>query len=716
MARDERASRAVAGVNHLEIPAELAFILSKLDDWPGYAGAVARAPSSSTSGSSAGGVTPPLTLVPRQLPADVDQHAFSKFTSIYFKSHVWGMKREPIRTPFLAKSSDAQHQESLALFKLILRFMNDGHLSGRRERVLGDYVVQRALQERPMRDELLCQLSNQTWQNDNEANRQRGWLLMANCLGCFAPSPLLYKYLLKYVSDHGDKDGYAGHCQQQLLRSQGRDARTYPPCMLEWQANAKKCRMALPAAFHDGSEPSMVAVDSWTTGEEFAAPLIQARGIDDLFGWTVDLEHGESTTYGLCGADYVLDLISEAELPPAFPVCKSYFLVSHDPRGPTPVPETSPHHPSRVNTYEVDPADVASPPPAPPVRVSSRKAPSRSREPIPVPPPVVPTAAAAAVGAGGRMDGVRSRRSVESQPRNSAGADGSLDRRDSRLGGRSVASSSHARSRSMEDLLDEGPPDSALSKRSALNGRYFELARAESAATSAGGGQQRCVATVHHRPDLDDATGMTAATTPFWTFPPRRSRRRRRRRHLVGPFGVGPQRAVLLPEYRRQHGAAVGLRNRERANARLAAERSSRFGPQRKPPSRRQERDDGRDAIRQVLRWFGCSSRTTSALSDTSEAPSLASHVRNVRIPSHTSDLDQYLDDLFNPVLLDGGLDELSDARSLAASLKRRRLGVGRRRRQPEFTSRPGATDQSSQGRRTVYGRTECRRCTDYGC
>nr|GFT61112.1 unconventional myosin-XV [Nephila pilipes] len=59
----------------------------------------------------------------------------------------------------------------------------------------------------------------------------------------------------------------------------------------------------------------------------------------------------------------------------------------------------------------------------------------------------------------------------------------------------------------------------------------------------------------------------------------------------------------------------------------------------------------------------------SSAMSDTSEAPSLASHVKNVRIPSHTSDLDQYLDDLFNPVL-DGNLDELSDARSLAASIK----------------------------------------------
>ncbi|XP_022256851.1 uncharacterized protein LOC111089173 [Limulus polyphemus] len=53
-------------------------------------------------------------------------------------------------------------------------------------------------------------------------------------------------------------------------------------------------------------------------------------------------------------------------------------------------------------------------------------------------------------------------------------------------------------------------------------------------------------------------------------------------------------------------------------------------------------------------------------ISDTSETLSLSSHVRNVHVPSQTSDLDQYLDELFNPVL-DGDVDEMSDARSLAA-------------------------------------------------
>lgn len=34
--------------------------------------------------------------------------------------------------------------------------------------------------------------------------------------------------------------------------------------------------------------------------------------------------------YELMGYDYVLDLLSEMEIPPGFPYCKSYYLVSSD--------------------------------------------------------------------------------------------------------------------------------------------------------------------------------------------------------------------------------------------------------------------------------------------------------------------------------------------------------------------------------------------------
>jgi myosin-15 len=54
-----------------------------------------------------------------QLPSDIDHHAFSKFTNIYFRTHVWGCKRDPIQTPFLPKTSESDFHDSLSLFKVV---------------------------------------------------------------------------------------------------------------------------------------------------------------------------------------------------------------------------------------------------------------------------------------------------------------------------------------------------------------------------------------------------------------------------------------------------------------------------------------------------------------------------------------------------------------------------------------------------------------------
>lgn len=51
------------------------------------------------------------------------------------------MKREAIKTPFLHKSKDADYMDSIAIFKLILRFMNDESLSPKREQALADYII-----------------------------------------------------------------------------------------------------------------------------------------------------------------------------------------------------------------------------------------------------------------------------------------------------------------------------------------------------------------------------------------------------------------------------------------------------------------------------------------------------------------------------------------------------------------------------------------------
>ena len=215
-----------------------------------------------------------------RLPSDIDYYVFSKVANIYFKSHLWQMRKEPIKTPFLAKSKESDYHESLAIFKLILRFMNDGQLSGQKEKILGDYIINKGIRNEKLRDEIYCQLANQTWKNENEANCERGWLLMANCLSAFPPSSTLYKYLLKYVSDHA-YNGYKSVCQAKLLRAgrlEHKAARQFPPTVLEWRANKKRVNMALEVSCYDG-ETNHTPVESLSSAQSYAARVLRDRNI-----------------------------------------------------------------------------------------------------------------------------------------------------------------------------------------------------------------------------------------------------------------------------------------------------------------------------------------------------------------------------------------------------------------------------------------------------
>lgn len=68
----------------------------------------------------------------------------------------------------------------------------------------------------------------------------------------------------------------------------------------------------------------MSTVDSWTRCEDLCAAVLSSRGVAESHGWTIAVDDvGERN-----GLDYVLDAISEMELPPAFPVHKPVPLIS----------------------------------------------------------------------------------------------------------------------------------------------------------------------------------------------------------------------------------------------------------------------------------------------------------------------------------------------------------------------------------------------------
>ncbi|KAM8880381.1 unconventional myosin-XV [Spinachia spinachia] len=320
-AEEDRINREVVNVTTLPIPAELAVLLQAAsggEELHSDCLAVVQAPKVQ--------VDPQLTL-----PLDINNYLMTHYIRAIFREPTFGMLTAPLENS-LTRVDEERTQGALNVFLLILRFMGDPNLNGAQENLFGNYIIQRGLANTSLRDEILAQVANQVWRNPNILNSERGWLLLCSCLSAFLPSQRLAKHLLKFVSDYGP-EGYDCACQHRLLQALRRLSvgpecvRTYPPCLLEWTANRKRAHTVLHTHCFDGVS-FLCPLHSWTTGEEMAKDILQHRGVADGHrGWSVLLKE-PAQRVELGGSDYVLDLMSDLELPADFPKHSSYFIIS----------------------------------------------------------------------------------------------------------------------------------------------------------------------------------------------------------------------------------------------------------------------------------------------------------------------------------------------------------------------------------------------------
>lgn len=533
---------------HLDVPAELAFIFSKLDGWVQVHGdrnlvkVVGTVPG------------PPISA---ELPMDLEQFAFGKFSSVYCNGIQLHPRKDPISAPFLSRTAarDKDFQDSLSIFKLILRWIGDSSLDANKDKVLADYIVNKGLSSRSLRDEILVQLCNQVY-GVEEKQASRVWHIISHCLSSFQPGGVFSKYLMKFIIDNAPLT-QRELLLKKLLRSNNQAVRLYPPTYLEWRA-AKQSDVALGLTLPDGKLQT-VAIDAWTTCEEAASLSLAMIPGFPAQGWTVALDDMGTITDS-CGLDYILDFISEKELCPAFPSVKNDLLrVS---RNPIPPPLRSPKVPG--SPTEIEPLKrPLNPPPAPP----------------------------------------QSKQKYEKN-----------DREDSNL--------EYTRNDAIP--LHRKTSIDLLSRSSALNERYFDNEKSRSRSLDD-------LMNSDTEPSQPEVMEIKQPLNDLGLSGSRLNDRYHSAERLVPMKQPAPNTKFLKPPY-------VGKRT-------SSSTHSSKY----------MDRSD------MLIR--------SSGMSDTSETPSLASHVRRVRVPSQASDVDQFLDDLFSPVL-DSNLDELSDARSLAASIR----------------------------------------------
>ncbi|XP_072793205.1 myosin XVB [Taeniopygia guttata] len=305
------------------------------------------------------------------LPPTINSYPFSSFIKSHFQKPDFPAPGQPLQHPLT--HLDAEHQESaLEINKLILRFIGDQSLRGWQEVLLGNYIAGRGLGDAALRDEIFSQVVAQTWRNPDTEHSQRGWVLMATLLSCFGPSPALEKPLLKFVSDYG-MEGYSAVCQRKMLtaaqctETEPAPSRAYPPTQLEWTANQRRGKMVLDV--HTFNEEKFSAeVESWMTGEQYAAWILSARGCDKKTrGWSVSMFTG-NTWQDLLGCDFVLDLIGEMEE-------TSNFISSS--QAPTEYPITPERDRSILHSSDLDMI-----PPAPGIQAPLFPPPSLPPEPL----------------------------------------------------------------------------------------------------------------------------------------------------------------------------------------------------------------------------------------------------------------------------------------------------------------------------------------------
>ncbi|OUC49793.1 myosin head [Trichinella nativa] len=310
----QRNSCAIVSVNHLEMPQNLAEMLLTATNLDADKNIV-RADRLIASHHEQEFI----------IPHDLHEYSFNKYAQQHFKNHTWQMRRDPINTPFLHKDSEAEMQLSLTLFRLILRYMNDTSLSSSQEIILSNYIIQKGIDNKNLRDEIYAQVINQIHGNPNQANAERGWRLLGLCASAFPPTDAMFKYALNYVMN-ADCDGFKNLLKTKLLQSihdNNTTMRRYPPCILEHKAVRSKAKMALLSYLSDvGSQ-----IDSWTKAEEFAELALKNGGISECTGWTVSVEC-QDAVIRLNGNQYLLDVLSYIELPQLFPAQKSDYLIT----------------------------------------------------------------------------------------------------------------------------------------------------------------------------------------------------------------------------------------------------------------------------------------------------------------------------------------------------------------------------------------------------
>ncbi|XP_042316884.1 unconventional myosin-VIIb [Sceloporus undulatus] len=172
------------------------------------------------------------------------------------------------------------------------------------------YIISNAIQSPDIRDEIYCQICKQLTENNKKQSRNRGWILLALCLGSFAPSDRFEKYLQNFI--RGGPLLHVSYCQERLRRTLMNGTRSEPPSWLELQAALDKKPIILSVTLMNGSSIT-VSADSASTAKEICQLVADKMKLKDTFGFSLYIAlYDEAWSLG-SEREHIMDAIAQCE-------------------------------------------------------------------------------------------------------------------------------------------------------------------------------------------------------------------------------------------------------------------------------------------------------------------------------------------------------------------------------------------------------------------
>ncbi|CAI5456126.1 unnamed protein product [Caenorhabditis angaria] len=254
-------------------------------------------------------LTTPLKMyLPNMKSISLQQYADENF-----KGHLLEPRREPIMTPFLHKESEHDFRLSVEIFKLVLKFMNDRKLTRNQRDGLGRYIVHQGILNPCQRDEILVQAINQLYNNKDKQAVELGWKLVQMAISVYPPTENIIPMLIGVFNEQSNplKDQLFTTLQQRLKIYDSEISRDLPPSNLELLSHPAASNTVAEIECYDGLAYDL-HLNPWITANEAAEQILRQRGVGVSLGWTVEVET-PNRVYAPAGTHFLHDVFSEID-------------------------------------------------------------------------------------------------------------------------------------------------------------------------------------------------------------------------------------------------------------------------------------------------------------------------------------------------------------------------------------------------------------------